>query len=103
MGTVRHSSEADLQAFAVDYLRMRGWLVAHFRPARTDDGWRTAGSYDAKGFPDLAIARGGVVRLIEVKGPKGRLTRDQHAWLDASRGDLLTPRTDLDDFMEAFA
>lgn len=96
------SSEADLQAFAVDYLRMRGWLVGHFRAGRTEQGWRTPGSYDAKGFPDLAIARRGQVRLIEVKGPKGRVTQEQHAWLDASRGELLTPKTDLDQFMEKY-
>lgn len=90
-----------MQAFAVDYLRLRGWLVAHFRPARTVDGWRTPAQYDAKGFPDLAVARDGVVRLIEVKGPNGRLTPDQRAWCQAAHAYLLKPG-DIEDFMETF-
>ena len=90
-----------MQSVAVDYLRMRGWLVAHFRPARTERGWRTPGQYDAQGFPDLAIARDGQVELIEVKSGRGKTTDHQAAWLAASNGFLLTPKT-LDELMERY-
>lgn len=41
-------------------------------------GWRVQSTADiGRGFPDLVIARGYDVRLVEVKQPKGRLTADQ--------------------------
>lgn len=94
-------TERDLQGLAADYLRLRGWLVFHARPARTTQGWATPVSYDGVGFPDLACARDGVVRLIEVKGPRGRLATAQQAWLDAADGYLLTPDR-IDEFMSEF-
>ena len=94
-------TEASLMSFAADYLRQRGWMVYHPRPARTAQGWRTAGEYDAKGFPDLCCARNGEVRLIEVKGPRGRLSEEQKAWGGASRAFLLDPSTQ-DQFMDVF-
>ncbi len=33
-----------------------------------------------KGVPDLLISLDGRVYLVEVKGPKGKLTEDQHRW-----------------------
>jgi hypothetical protein len=60
-----------------------GWRVAHFRPARTAKGWRTAVSGDGKGFPDLLLARGDRLIVAELKTGRGRLTREQRAWLDA--------------------
>lgn len=94
-------TEASLMSFAADYLRQRGWLVYHPRPARTAQGWRTAGEYDAKGFPDLCCARGGEVRLIEVKGPRGKVSAEQSTWLVASDGYVLTPGW-VDHFIEEF-
>lgn len=94
-------SEAALQDVAADFLRFRGWLVFHVRPARTERGWRTPGQYDAQGFPDLACARGGQVELIEVKSGRGKTTPHQDAWLTASNGFLLTPKT-LDELMERY-
>ena len=92
------TTEASVQSVAVDYLQTRGWLVAHFRPARTERGWRTPGQYDAQGFPDLAIARNGVVDLIEVKSGRGRISEHQTRWLEASGGFLLTPNN-IDDMI----
>lgn len=40
-----------------------------------------------KGFPDLVAANSdGKVWLIEVKGPKGKLTDDQILWIESWRG-----------------
>jgi VRR-NUC domain len=58
--------------------------VAHFRPARTEKGWRTAGAYDAQGWPDLVLVRDRVI-FAEVKVQRGRLQPDQVVWLDALR------------------
>jgi hypothetical protein len=68
----------------------RGWMVAHFRPAKTDKGWRTAMQGDA-GFPDLALARGGQTILAELKSEKGRVSAEQKLWLAASHGYLWRP------------
>lgn len=95
MTTPLAATEADVQAIIADYARMRGWLVAHFRPARVADGWRTAGSYDAKGYPDLTLAKRGRVLHIECKGPRGVVPPEQEAWLAATDGLLATP-TNLD-------
>ena len=66
----------------IDLARYRGWRVVHFRPARTTRGWRTAMSGDL-GFPDLVLARHGVVLLVELKTQHGRLGRGQREWADA--------------------
>ena len=39
-----------------------------------------------KGVPDLLVARGAWMRLVEVKMPKGTLTDDQKAFMAAWRG-----------------
>ncbi len=75
-------TEADFQRQIIDLARLHGWKVAHFRPARTEQGWRTPVSADGKGFPDLVLVRGRVL-FVELKSAKGRLTYEQHEWLDA--------------------
>lgn len=60
------------------------WAVHHDRPARTGAGWRTAISGNA-GFPDLVLARGGLVLFRELKGydsrgRMGRLSSEQRDW-----------------------
>ena len=42
-------SEKDLQDAVIAYMRQVGWLVAHFRPARTMRGWRTRSLADGEG------------------------------------------------------
>lgn len=67
----------------IDAAQLLGWHVHHCRPARTADGrWRTPVQGNP-GFPDLVLARNGVVIIAEVKTDRGRLTEDQRGWLDA--------------------
>ena len=51
-------------------LRQLGFLV--FDCSRVGQGW-----------PDLAVCRGGVVQLVELKTPTGKLTPDQVRFMDA--------------------
>ncbi len=78
--TAKAMSEADLLANVIEMAHTYGWLVAHFRPARTEKGWRTAVQGD-KGFPDLCLARYGKVLIVELKAEKGKTTPEQANWL----------------------
>jgi len=75
-------SEADLQTLVIQTAQLYGWRVSHFRAARTDKGWRTPIEGD-KGFPDLILARDGVVLMPELKSQRGRPTIDQELWAEA--------------------
>lgn len=83
MGIPRGDSERALQAQVIALARLYGWRVAHFRPARTAKGWRTPVEGDGAGFPDLILVRGTELLAVELKGPRGRLTAAQGAWLVA--------------------
>ena len=76
------ASEAEWQDTVVAYAGIRGWLVHHCRPAAGATGrWRThiTGS---PGFPDLVLARHGRVVFAELKSERGKLAREQAAWLE---------------------
>lgn len=79
-----HESEADLQQKAIDYLHLKGYHVAHFRPARVETNgkvtWRTAVSADGQGFLDLCIVRYDL-RFVEVKSSTGQLSIHQQNWI----------------------
>lgn len=79
------ATERDWQAAVLDLARLRGWLVAHFRPARTAHGWRTPVAADGAGFPDLVLVHGRWRRLVvaELKSARGRVRSDQADWLAA--------------------
>jgi hypothetical protein len=82
----RPMSEADWQERVMDAARRAGWLCVHFRPAKTQRGrWVTPMAGD-KGFPDLALAKGGQVLLAELKADDGKPTPEQVAWLAAAGG-----------------
>lgn len=66
----------------VQTAKLYGWVVSHFRPAKTERGWRTPVQGD-NGFPDLALARDCVVLLAELKTDKGKLRPEQERWRDA--------------------
>lgn len=74
--------ERDFQAQVIQLAHIFGWRIAHFRPAKTSHGWRTAVGADGAGFPDLVLARDRVV-FIELKSDTGRLRDDQTAWHEA--------------------
>jgi hypothetical protein len=76
---------AELMDAIVDVAHLTGWRVAHFRPARTADGWRTAVQYDGAGWPDLTLVRDRLV-VVEVKGDRDRLRPEQHDWLESLAG-----------------
>lgn len=66
-------------------LELCSWLgitTAHFRPARTERGWRTAVQGDGKGFVDLVLVARGGVKWRETKSDNGTLDPDQRSWRD---------------------
>lgn len=72
-------TEDDYVRRIIDTAHLYGWRVTHFRPARTDKGWRTALQGDG-GFVDLVLAKHGTVLHVEVKTDKGRVRPDQLEW-----------------------
>jgi hypothetical protein len=75
-------AERDFQSTVIDAARLLGWRVVHFRPARTEHGWRTPVEADGAGFVDLVLVRDRVL-FVELKGSATRLTPEQRQWLDA--------------------
>ena len=69
----------------VDALRKCGWLV------------RSLAS-QGDGFPDLVVARGAVVRLVEVKAGRGSLTGAQQQFM--ADGWPVTIVRSVDDVLE---
>lgn len=78
-------TEQELLDATIDLATRCQWRVFHPRPARLVDGsWRTA-TQGHNGWPDLALARAGVLLLRELKGYDsrerlGKLSDDQIAW-----------------------
>jgi hypothetical protein len=65
----------------LDLARIYRYRTAHFRPAKTAHGWRTAVQGDGKGFPDLVLIRPPRVIFAELKSAKGTLSAEQNEWL----------------------
>lgn len=78
-------TEAEFQRQVLALAKIQGWLRAHFRPARTKRGWRTAVAGDGKGFPDLVLLRGRRLVVAELKVGRRKTTPEQDHWLDAFR------------------
>lgn len=75
-------TESQFAETVIQLAHYRGWRVVHFRPARTEKGWRTAMVGD-RGFPDLVLARRGVVLHVELKRQDGRMGLGQPEWATA--------------------
>lgn len=73
-------SEAELQAAVIEGAHAFGYLVAHFRPARTEHGYRTPVQADGKGWPDLVLVGRGRVLFRELKAVGGRASKAQLMW-----------------------
>ncbi len=75
-----YEKEAEFQAAVIELAQMLGWKVAHFRAARTKDGWRTPVAADGAGWPDLVLVRDRII-FAECKAERGKLSADQAVWL----------------------
>lgn len=74
-------TEGQWQKRITNTATLNGWRWAHFRVAKVRaDRWATPQSGD-KGFPDLVLARGGVVILAELKTDVGDFREGQEEWL----------------------
>lgn len=73
-------TEASFQDAVLQLAAVRGWLCAHFRPARTNGSWRTPIQGDA-GFPDIVLVRPPRTLFIELKSERGRLEPAQERWI----------------------
>lgn len=82
---IRPQTEASFQRQVIALARLRGWMVAHFRPARTARGWRTAVQGDGKGFPDLVLVRPPRLVFAELKSERGKETAEQVLWMTSLR------------------
>ena len=76
-------TETELVEQAIRLAQLQGWMVTHVRPAGTAHGPRTPYQGHA-GLPDLILARDGDVLLWELKGPRGKPTDGQTAWIHAA-------------------
>jgi hypothetical protein len=74
-------TEAQLQQAVIELARLLGYRVAHFRPAKTERGWRTPVEADGKGFPDLVLAKPNRLVFVELKAAKGKVSDEQKDWL----------------------
>lgn len=77
-----NASETAFQGATIDLAHVHGFAVAHFRPARTEKGWRTPVGADGKGWPDLTIVGNGRVMFRELKSARRQLEPDQVLWRD---------------------
>lgn len=81
--------ERDFQKCVLDLAKLYGWRRMHTRPARCrvrgKDTWRTPIEGD-DGFPDLVLARDGVVICAELKSETGKPSQAQLDWLAALGG-----------------
>lgn len=106
-GTGPRPTEAACQATIIEAARLHGWLVHAERPARTATGWRTAIQGDP-GFPDLVLARDGVVLVVELKRRPNKPTDAQWGWLTAFQragiaAHLVYVPEDMDAFIDELA
>lgn len=83
-GPLKGPTEAQFTRQVIQLAKACGWLTAHFRPALTAKGWRTAVQGDGAGFPDLVLVHPthGLL-FVELKVGKNQLSEAQEKWLAA--------------------
>jgi uncharacterized protein YndB with AHSA1/START domain len=79
--TEKKYTEPEFATQVEHLLKMFGWHWCHFRPARTEHGWRTAIS-GHKGFPDYIAVRPPRLLVFELKSERGKVSPEQQEWLD---------------------
>jgi hypothetical protein len=79
------TDEATFTTQVIELARMLRYRVAHFRPAMTKHGWRTAVAGDGAGFCDLVMVKPGRLIFAELKSETGRLTEEQTHWIATLR------------------
>ena len=82
---LREITEAQWQSTVEEIARLCGWLVYHApdnRPVLSGRGTRYVQNVRA-GFPDLVLVRRDRLVFAELKRETGRLSDDQHCWLQA--------------------
>ena len=72
-------TEKEFQARVTELAKLLGWRFAHFRPALTARGYRTAMIGDT-GFPDLVLVRPPRIIFAELK-VGAPLADEQKDWL----------------------
>ena len=65
-------TEAELQRNVLSLAAMTGWLAYHTYDSRRSQA----------GFPDLVLVRPPVLIYAELKSEAGRLTPQQHEWME---------------------
>lgn len=79
--------ETQFQDAVIQAAQAAGWLVMHTRPAMDSRGHWSTPLQGNPGFPDLVLARAGVVLIRELKTTTGELFPAQQRW-GAELGDL---------------
>ncbi len=74
-------TEAQFSQQVEDLLNLYHWKWCHFRPARTEKGWRTPLS-GHKGFLDYIAVKSGRLLIFELKSDTGKVSPEQQCWLD---------------------
>lgn len=67
----KEQPETAIRRAITEHLRLHGWKVARIVQSALSE----------RGIPDLCAIRGGETVWIEVKTPRGRLSKYQEAWL----------------------
>jgi hypothetical protein len=76
-------SERSFQAQVLRVALAYGWQFMHVPAVFTRGSWRTP-TQGTPGFPDLVLARDGVLLLVELKTEKGRFRPGQEEWVSAA-------------------
>ncbi len=79
-------SEGDFATWVEARFAILDFKVAHFRPAKTDKGWRTAVSCDGKGYPDYNALKPPRCLFVEIKSENGKVSPEQAQWLNSFAG-----------------